>query len=141
VSGIPTKKGPYQEPRPNPQFEQPYEGTIGKYLYHHSPPRNRSSIRTQGLLPKDPQRASAKGSGIPKENTPVGVYLGPREHVSHSTMDIYAVDTNKVDLQHDPDDHDNYWGFHYSEKPIPPDSIKLVRKGKKPSKGYSPGWG
>lgn len=139
IGGIPTKKDyPQPGPRPNPEFEQPDEGHIGKYLYHHSSPRNRSSIQRQGLVPKDPQRSSAKGMGIPRSQTPEGVYLGPHTHVAHGMHDVWAVDTNKVRLEQDPDDSSNYWGFHYSEHPVPPDAMKLIQKGKRPSKrsGY-----
>jgi 2'-5' RNA ligase len=130
VSDIPTKKGPYQEPRSNPNFEHPYEGPIGKYLYHHSPPENRSSIMEHGLQPRDPQESSAKGSDIPSERTPEGVYLGPYDHIGphQRGSDVWAVDTNKVRLHQDPDDDENYWGFHYSEDPVPPEAMKLVHR-------------
>jgi hypothetical protein len=131
IAGIPTKKDyPQPGPRPNPEFEQPYEGHIGKYLYHHSSPRNRASIRRQGLMVKDPLRSSAKGVET-RETAPEGAYLGPHTHVAHSGRDVWAVDTNKVNLQQDPSDQDNYWGFHYSEHPIAPDVMKLIQKGKR----------
>jgi 8-oxo-dGTP pyrophosphatase MutT (NUDIX family)/GNAT superfamily N-acetyltransferase len=130
VKQYPTKKGPYQEPKRNPEFEQPNEGIIGKYLYHHSPPENRASIMEHGLQPHDPQESSAKGSDIPEEDTPHGVYLGPYDSISphKSHHDIWAVDSNQVHLHHDPDDRENYWGFHYSEHPIPPDAMHLVHR-------------
>jgi hypothetical protein len=142
IKSIPTKKDyPQPGPRPNPQFDQPMEGHIGKYLYHHSSPRNRASIRRQGLLPKDPQRSSAKGMGIPREKTPEGAYVGPHVHVAPQTTpmyggkgynpDVWAIDTNKVRLHQDPDDEQNYYGFHYSEHPIPPEAMSLIRRGRR----------
>lgn len=127
------------EPRPNPNFDQPYEGHIGKYLYHHTSPRNRSSIRREGLQPKDPKRSSAKGQSEEDTGpTPVGVYLGPHDHIGSHRLhgrDVWAVDTNKVHgLRSDPSDHDNYWGFHYSERAIEPEAMRLVHKGVRPKK-------
>jgi hypothetical protein len=127
--------GGLHEPRPNPNFDQPYEGTIGKYLYHHTSPRNRASIGREGLVPKDPKRSSAKGMSEEDTGpTPTGVYLGPHEHIGGHALhgrDVWAVDTNKVNLRSDPGDHDNYWGFHLSERTIPPEAMKLIHKGKR----------
>ena len=135
VADIPTKKGPRLQPRANPNFDQPYGGdVIGKYLYHHSPVRNRASIAREGLQPRDPQRRSARGMGIPRSQTPEGVYFGPRDSRTTGGMDVWAVDTNKVSLRQDPDDRDNYWGFHYSEGPVPADALRLVHRGKRARK-------
>lgn len=130
ISDIPTKKGPYQQPRANPNFEQPDEGEIGKYLYHHSPTENRASIMEHGLEPRDPQESSAKGMDLDPEQTPEGVYFGPHTHIGPHKRheDVWAVDTNQVSLHHDPDDQSNYYGFHYSEDPVPPEALKLVHR-------------
>lgn len=131
IKSIPTKKDyPQPGPRPNPNFEQPMEGHIGKYLYHHSSPRNRASIRRQGLMVKDPLRSSAKGVET-RETAPEGVYLGPHGHVAHPSRDVWAIDTNKISTQQDPSDTENYWGFHYSEEGIPPGAMSLIHKGKR----------
>jgi hypothetical protein len=129
--------------KPNPNFEQPGEGHIGKYLYHHSDPKNRGSIAKHGLLPKDPLRRSAKGIET-RETAPVGVYMGPHDHVASSrggksqlyTRDVYAIDTNKVRTRPDPSDNDNYWGFHHSEDSVPPNAMKLIHKANKNSGAY-----
>lgn len=73
-------------------------------------------------------------SGDTEETAPPGVYLGPYNHIgSHKNhgSDVWAVDTNKVRLNPDPADHNNYWGFHYSEQDIPRDAMHLVHKGKR----------
>jgi hypothetical protein len=135
IKSIPTKKDyPQPGPRPNPNFEQPHGGeTIGKYLYHHTSPRNRASIRREGLLPKDPKRSSAKGMSEEDTGpTPVGSYLGPHGHVASPGRDVWAINTNEVSgLQKDPGDQDNYWGFHYSEEGIPAHAMTLIQKGKR----------
>jgi hypothetical protein len=143
VKGIPTKKD-YPQPgaRPNPNFDQPMGGsTIGKYLYHHSPSRNRASIRRQGLQVKDPLRRSAKGVET-RATAPEGVYMGPYGEVnparpaaglyarqSQGAHDIWAIDTNKIRTNPDPSDTENYYGFHYSDYDVPPDAMKLIHKG------------
>ncbi len=127
---------------PNPRFEQPAEANIGKYLYHHSPPENRDSILQHGLMPHDPQERSAKDSGIDPEDTPYGVYLGPYDHIRPHRRhhDIWAVDTNDVHLNRDPDDHDNYWGFHYTQRSIPPESLRLIHKAGEPDSQHTSVW-
>jgi len=121
--------------KPNPNYEQPQSGAhIGKYLYHHSPSKNRASIAKHGLLPKDPLKASAKGVET-RETAPVGVYMGPHDHVARGRLegtDVYAIDTNKVHTRPDPsDDEEGYWGFHHSESAVPPDAMRLIHKGGK----------
>jgi 2'-5' RNA ligase len=89
------------------------------------------------LQPHDPQERSAKGMDIPEEDTPHGVYLGPYDHIGihRRHHDIWAVDTNQVHLHHDPDDRDNFWGFHYSRHPIPPEAMKLIHRAGEPHEG------
>lgn len=133
----------FHQARPNPNFEQPQEATIGKYLYHHTSPRNRAAIGREGLVPKDPKRSSAKGMSEEDTGpTPTGVYLGPHEHIgghARHGRDVWAVDTNKVHgLQQDPGDHDNYWGFHYSERAIEPEAMRLIHKGVRPKPKKKP---
>jgi hypothetical protein len=133
IKDIPTKKDyPQPGPRPNPQFEQPESGeTIGKYLYHHSPVENRASIMKHGLQARDPQESSAKGMSEEDTGpTPYGVYMGPHGNVHQPGQDTWAVDTNEVNLSQDPGDHDNYWGFHYSEHDVPPHAMTLIHRGR-----------
>lgn len=110
----------------NPNYEQPMEGHIGKYLYHHSPPEVRDQILQQGLKTANPFNPEIHED---KSKAPKGVYLGPYEHTVHSSWDTWAVDTNRISTRPDPDDEDNYWGFHYSRSTIPPNMIHLIHRG------------
>jgi len=148
IKSIPTKKDyPQPGPRPNPNYPQPEGGsTIGKYLYHHSPARNRASIQRQGLLSKDPLRGSARGVET-RATAPEGAYLGPYGEVNPSrpaaglfarqqqgVHDVWAIDTNQIRTEPDPSDTENYYGFHYAESGVPPEAMRLIHKGTRPRK-------
>ena len=97
-----------------------------QFLYHESHLQSRESIRSQGLRAAVPYAAS---------DLPKGVYMAPLSHseygssmndASHFGYDRWRVNVTGLDLQTDTS-QPSATKFHPGD--IPPDRIKLVKKG------------
>lgn len=97
-----------------------------QFLYHESHRNYRESIRSEGLRPAVPYAAS---------DLPKGVYMAPLSHseysssmndASHFGYDRWRVNVTGLDLQVDKSQPSQ---TRFSPEHIPPDRIKLVKKG------------
>jgi hypothetical protein len=97
-----------------------------QFLYHESHLLDRESIRSKGLRASVPENAS---------DLPKGVYMAPLSHseygssmndASHFGYDRWRVNVSGLDLQTDTS-QPSVTKFHPAD--IPPDRIRLVRKG------------
>lgn len=105
------------------------ESNKRQYLYHEAHLNDRDSIRTKGLLPG---KQWSFGTG---EVVPSGVYLSPHGNSeygssmhdsSHFGYDRWRADVTGLDVRADPTQSG---GAHYTPDAIPPDRIKLAKKG------------
>lgn len=106
---------------------------LGKqFLYHEAHLNDRESIRELGLRPGKP-------IGMGGQIYPAGVYLSPHgsseygssmNDSSHFGYDRWRADVTGLNVQRDPMQETS---AHYTPDPIPPERIKLVKRG-------SPDW-
>jgi hypothetical protein len=97
-----------------------------QFLYHESHLNDRESIRSTGLRPSVPYMAS---------DLPKGVYMAPLSHseygssmndASHFGYDRWRVNVTGMDLK---TDESQPSATKFSPEHIPPDRIRLVKKG------------
>lgn len=103
-----------------------------QFLYHEAPLRERESIRRQGLRPA---KEWTLGHGEHAQTVPAGVYMSPHggseygssmHDSSHYGYDRWRVNVTGLNVQADPTQPNS---AHYTPEHVPPDRIKLAKKG------------
>jgi hypothetical protein len=97
-----------------------------QFMYHESHLNDRESIRREGLRPATPYAASDLPAGVYMSPHHVSEYSSSMNPASHFGYDRWRVNVTGLDLQTDVSQPTH---TKFSPEHIPPERIKLVKKG------------